>query len=175
MKINPVNKLIFMKNMLPLIFVLLIFASCAKTNDISEEKSEILKLHNAQRDYHFNKDSIAFASQLSENFISVNKGLISSPKKEETISRYNGYFSSVEFAKWDDITEPIIKFSDDGSMAYTIVDKIVAVTYKDQMGNTVLGETHFAWTTIYKKYGEQWKIDCVTSTERPAELNKHED
>ncbi len=161
-----------MKKVFPLIIVLLIPASCTKTKmiDKSEEKSKILKLHNAQRDYHFNKDSIAFANQLSDNFISVNRGLISSPKKEETISRYNGYFSSVEFIKWDDVTEPIIRFSDDRSMAYTIVDKIVSLTYKDETGNTVEGKTHFAWTAIYKKYGEQWKIDCVTSTEKPADL-----
>jgi len=160
-----------MKKVFPLIIVLLIFTSCTKTKmiDKSEEKSKILKLHNAQRDYHFNKDSIAFANQLSDNFISVNRGLISSPKKEETISRYNGYFSSVEFVKWDDVTEPIIRFSEDGRMAYTVVDKIVSLTYKDQIGNTVEGKTHFAWTAIYKKYGEQWKIDCITSTEKPAD------
>ena len=148
---------------------LLIFASCSKEMkfDPVKEKEKILTLHNAQRDYHFNKDSIAFVNQLSQHFISVNKGIISQPKKEETLARYNGYFSAVEFVKWDDVSEPIIKFSDDGSMAYTIVDKIVTVTYKDQEGNTAEGETHFAWTAIYKKYGQEWKIDCVTSTEKP--------
>ncbi len=161
-----------MKKILQLILVLFISTSCTKSKmiDKSAEKNKILKLHNAQRDYHFNKDSIAFANQLSDNFISVNKGLISSPKKGETISRYSGYFSSVEFIKWDDVSEPIIKFSDDGSMAYTIVDKIVTLTYKNQMANTVQGKTHFAWTAIYKKYGEQWKIDCVTSTEKPTDI-----
>ncbi|WP_298514459.1 nuclear transport factor 2 family protein [uncultured Kordia sp.] len=150
------------------ISLVLLFASCVKKQqfDPEKEKKEILKLHNAQRAYHFNKDSIAFANQMSANFISVNKGIISHPKKEETIARYNGYFSAVEFIKWDDVSEPIIKFSDDGSIAYTIVDKIVTVTYKDQTGNTVEGETHFAWTAIYKKYGQEWKIDCVTSTEK---------
>jgi len=158
-----------MKKILLFTFVLLVFESCtkSKTIDTLADKTKILELHNAQRAYHFNKDSIAFANQLSDDFISVNRGIISSPKKEETISRYNGYFSAVEFIKWDDVSEPIIKFSDDGSMAYTIVDKIVSLTYKDEEGNTVEGQTHFAWTAIYKKYGEQWKIDCVTSTQKP--------
>lgn len=140
-----------------------------KEVDFKIEKEAILKLHHAQRDYHFNKDSIAFANQLSENFISVNKGKISTPKQSETISRYHGYFSSVEFLKWDNVSDPIIKFSDDGSMAYTIVDKIVAVTRKDEAGNTIEDRTHFAWTAIYKKYEDGWKIDCVTSTNKPIE------
>ena len=111
--------------------------------------------------------SIAFANQLSDHFISVNRGEISHPKKEETISRYNRYFSSVEFVKWDDESEPLIRFSDDGSMAYTIVDKIVTLTYENENGVKVEGNTHFAWTAIYKKYGDEWKIDCVTSTKIP--------
>ncbi len=147
--------------------------SCNERNqlDLEAEKEKILKLHKLQRNYHFNKDSIAFANQLSDNFISVNRGEISSPKKAMTISRYNRYFSSVEFIRWDDISEPIIKFSDNGDMAYTIVDKIVEVTYNDKNGNTVEGKTHFAWTAIYKKYGDEWKIDCVTSTQKPSENN----
>ncbi|MEQ8583293.1 MAG: nuclear transport factor 2 family protein [Marinoscillum sp.] len=133
-----------------------------------EETSKIMALHRAQREYHFGKDSVAFAHQLSDQFISVNRGSISTPKRQETISRYHGYFSSVEFIKWDDLAEPIIRFSDDGSMAYTIVDKIVVTTYEDENGDTVEGSTHFAWTAIYKKYGDEWKIDCVTSTEEPV-------
>jgi hypothetical protein len=137
--------------------------------DISEDRKRILELHNEQRAYHFNKDSIAFVNQLSVDFISVNKGIISRPKREETIFRYNQYFSSVEFIRWDDETEPIIEFSDDGSMAYTIVDKIVVLTYKDEKGKKIEDKTHFAWTAIYKKHGGEWKIDCLTSTERPNE------
>lgn len=134
--------------------------------DFEKEKQQILELHHLQRDYHFNKDSVAFANQLSENFISVNRGLITSPTKEATVARYHDYLSSVEFEAWDDVTEPIIRFSNDGTMAYTIVDKIVKLTYKDESGNDIYDETHYAWTAIYKKYGDRWKIDCVSSTEQ---------
>ncbi|MCA0151656.1 nuclear transport factor 2 family protein [Winogradskyella vincentii] len=137
--------------------------------DIEKEREEILKLHNQQRDNHFNKDSIAFANQLSDNFISVNRGKITMPTKEENIKRYNSYFSSVNFVKWDDVSDPIIRFSEDGSLAYTIVNKIVEVTYKDDDGNTSNSATHFAWTAIYKKYNGEWKTDCVTSTQIPSE------
>jgi len=161
---------------LKFLIILLVIAltSCSnqKGFDRDTETKAILELHNLQRDYHFNKDSISFANLFSKDFISVNKGVISRPEKNETISRYNSYFSSVEFVKWDDITEPIIKFSEDGTLAYTIVDKIVKVTSKNPLGETIESETHFAWTTIYKKYGNAWKIDCVTSTEKPNDVEK---
>ena len=158
-------------NKLYLISLLIVLCfSCNKPVSFSIEKetANILKLHHAQREYHFNKDSIAFANQLSKNFISVNKGEISKPTKEATISRYNNYFSSVEFVKWDDVSEPIVRFSDDGSLAYTIVDKVVRVAYKNENDSLVESETHFAWTAIYKKYDNDWKIDHVASTDKPS-------
>ena len=152
------------------LLILFLFA-CKETKDIDFElaKNQILELHHAQRDYHFKKDSVAFANQLSENFISVNKGEISFPEQSETIVRYHSYFSSVEFLKWDDASNPIIKFSDDATMAYTIVDKIVAVNHKNETGETIEGQTHFVWTAIYRMYGNEWKVDCVTSTNKPIE------
>ncbi len=147
--------------------------SCSKQGQFDEKKetAAILKLHNLRRDYHFNKDSIAFVNQLSENFISVNKGVITRPSRSETLKRFSNYFSSVEFVKWDDVSEPIIKFSEDGTLAYTIVDKMVQVTFEDAEGKTVNEETHFAWTAIYRKCGDEWKIECVTSTDRPSDLS----
>ena len=158
-----------MRFKLIIILIITLLFSCSKHGefDKKQETEEILKLHNLQRDYHFKKDSISFVNQLSENFVSVKKGVITRPERSETLKRYNGYFSSVEFLKWDDVTKPVIKFSEDGTLAYTIVDKMVQVTYKDESEETVYGETHFAWTAIYKKYGNEWKIECVTSTERP--------
>ncbi len=154
------------------LFLLIIVAvSCNKKPQFDEEiaKAQILALHNLQRTYHFEKDSIAFANQLSDDLISVNKGIVTTPNKKETISRYHKYFSSVEFVKWDDVTAPKIRFSENGTLAYTVVDKIVKVSYKNENKETTEGETHFAWTAIYKKYGDEWKIDCITSTNKPIE------
>lgn len=159
--------------MLPRVLTILLFLvalqSCEgpETIDFAREKEEILKLHEKQREYHFGKDSVSFANQMADNFISVNRGIISMPGRDETVRRYNGYFSSVEFRKWDDLSEPIVRFSSDGKLAYTIVDKIVETEEISEEGDTVVGSTHFAWTAIYRKLKGVWKIECVTSTERP--------
>lgn len=147
-----------------------IITSCNNNQevDFTVEREKILELHNAQRDYHFNKDSIAFANMFAEDFVGVGKGLINTSTKVERITRYHKYFSAVEFVKWDDVTEPIIKFSDDGSLAYTLVDKLVVLKYKNQEGEEVEGKTHYAWSTIYRKHNDTWKIESVTSTDRPV-------
>ena len=150
------------------ILILSITLSCQPTPqlDLEKERNTIIALHELQREVHFEKDSIGFANLLSDNFISVNRGEISHPSKEELISRYHGYFSSVDFIRWDDVSEPIIKFSDDGRLAYTIVDKVVELSTENLEGETVKDTTYFAWTAIYKKYPTGWKIDCVATTNK---------
>ena len=72
-----------------LILASLIFVSCDQHPvDFDQAKKEILSMHHAQRDFHFGKDSIAFLNQLSEDFISVNRGK-SCNQKGRTLSRYD--------------------------------------------------------------------------------------
>lgn len=155
------------KRVVSLLIFFLLCCCSEKKIPLEEETVKILQLHEAQRGY-FNKDSITFTDQFSDTFISVNKRLISKPEKEVAISRCHRYFFAVEFVKWDDVSPPVVKFSDDGSMAYTMADKIVTVPYPDEKGNLKTNETHFPRVAIYKKYGNEWKIDAVVSTNKPT-------
>jgi hypothetical protein len=147
-----------------IVFVLVTFFCCTPKVDLEIEKQAILSIHHAQRAQHFQKDTMAFVDQFSDNYISVNNGIISSPSRKESIERFGSYFSSVDFIKWDDVSDPIIQMSLDGTMANTIVDKEVIVSYRDTSDQIKKDTTFFAWSAIYRKYDNEWKIDCVTST-----------
>ena len=152
------------------IFFLLLLSSCRQSQDLNPtlERDEILRLHHLQKKFHFEKMVDEFVDLLSENHISVNRGEIKKPSRQDHTTRFTRYFESVEFEKWDDIEPPVIRFSDDYSMAYTIVDKEVVVRYMNEDGNEVRELTKFSWVAIYKKYGEDWKVDCVASTNQPS-------
>ena len=136
--------------------------------DGNAERQAILALHHAQRDYHFDKMVEEFVSLMSDSFISVNKGEISRPTKEANRTRFSNYFNAVEFEKWDDKDPPIIRFADDYSLAYTVVNKEVALRYQHDAEPPERETTHFSWVAIYKKYHDGWKIDCVASTNLPS-------
>jgi hypothetical protein len=150
------------------ITILIVFSCQAPSEapDLDAARAKILELHDAQRDYHFEKRASESADLLSEEMISVNRGEISSPTREENETRFGEYFASVEFVEWDDQTDPVIRFSDDGTMAYTVVDKKVTIRTADQQGQTVQQTTEFAWVAIYRKKGDSWEIECVASTNK---------
>ena len=164
-----------MKNWLPLIFAGFLFACQAPKKKPTHHLEAVLSLHHAQRDHHFQKDSVAFVDQLSTEFISVNRGKITRPSRAEMLSRYHSYFSAVEFVRWDDLMEPVLRFSDDSSMAYSIVDKMVTVRYPATDGKTIEDSTHYAWATVYRREGEKWQVESVTSTNEESISGKIEE
>ena len=145
-----------------------LFAACSSF-DREEEVQKILEIHRAQRDHHFNAEAEAFVRQLTADFVSVNRGVVTEPTFRENVDRFDDYTNSVRFLKWDDLVKPIVRFSDDGSMAYTIVRKMVEIKLPGIAGDSVVEQTAFAWTSIYKKTDDGWKIESVTSTNKPPE------
>jgi len=146
--------------------ICLSLASCYNRSvpDLEKEKQEILQLEAKQREYHFAKNAKDFVTMFSSEFLSISHGKIDEPTRKESFDRFAAYLKKVEFIKWDDNKEPVVRFSRDGSMAYTAIDKTVITKSMDGNGKEIFDTTKFAWLTVYKKENNNWKIDCVTST-----------
>lgn len=150
-----------------LIFLLLLF-SCSPARHINfdNETKEILQLNANQRDYHFKKNAKAITDLSSDDFLLVDGGVVSQPKREDQFKRFHAYFSAVEFIKWDDIKEPVIRFSKDATIAYVAVEKQVILKGLNKSNNVVTDTSHFAWISIYKKGKNGWELDVVASTRK---------
>ena len=96
-------------------FLLLI--ACNSKPDLEKEKQTILSMLQTERKAHFDRNADLFISEFADSMISVNKGVVSAPTKEQQKERIGKYFGSVQFIKWDDTADPVIRFSDDGSLA----------------------------------------------------------
>lgn len=148
--------------------LLLLTIRCTHPN-VSADRAKLMKLHEQSREFHFTKDAQAMVDGFADNFISLNRGKIDSVlSREEEASRFQRYFNAVEFKKWDDVHPPIIRFSDDHSLAYMTIDKLVVLEAKDTLGNLFEETTHFAWISIFRKQSDgDWRLECVASTNEP--------
>lgn len=121
-------------------------------------------LHNEQRQAHMEKNvSLLFRDSLTD-YIEVNRGLIKKPTNSESRNKFQSYFDSVDFIKWDDVSSPIFSFSDDGTMATTVVDKLVITRSKS--GGNRFDTSHYAWLAVYKKINGKWRMHRMGSTNR---------
>ncbi|MES2411933.1 MAG: hypothetical protein V4535_10875 [Bacteroidota bacterium] len=149
-----------------LLFILVISCQNSDKFDLESETKEVLKAEAKAREYHFEKNVKALVGGFSKDFISINKGKIEKPTYDESFKKFDSYFKSVEFIKWDNNATPIVRFSEDGSIAYVAVDKLVIVKFDDEKGNKGIDTINFAWLSVFKKQSGRWSLDCIASTNR---------
>lgn len=119
-------------------------------------KSEILALHKALIDAHLNKDVDFFVQDLSEDYMSISHGEILRPTKEEIRATFGSYLNNTEFTEYRDLCEPIVGFSQDGSVAWSIVQVKVAGKRTMDDGSKRDMDSTWAWLTLYERQGDKW-------------------
>ncbi len=125
---------------------------------------ELMQLQQQGRAAHFGKDAKLLVSVFADDFINIGAGKITRPTREESRNRLQAYFDRSEFLEWDDISPPIIRVSQDASMAYILVHKRVRLKAKNEKGDLEEETTIFAWMETYEKHNGKWTLTAVTST-----------
>jgi hypothetical protein len=144
----------------------LILLSCNRKTDLNKEEKAIRDLLQQERKAHFDRNTDLFVAGFADSMTAVNKGKVTTLSREQNKKRVEPYFNSVEFIKWDDVTPPVIRFADDGSLAYAIVQKLVILTYPDSTGKAFYDTAHYAWASVYRKQEGEWKVECNISTNK---------
>jgi hypothetical protein len=153
------------KNSVLILLSSLFLLSCDKPNLDLEEKAILRLLKNEQR-AHLEKNADLLISNGVPGSFMVNRGEVSQPTDKEISDRFNRYFGSVNFLKWEDTANPIIRFSDDASLAYAIIQKQVILTRKEDVTSKP-DTTDFAWISIWRKANGKWKMESMASTNKP--------
>jgi hypothetical protein len=155
------------------LFILATACNSNQPDSPQEDEAKMLRLHEQSREHHLRKDARAMFEQSTDDMLSVNAGRIHKVSKEKDAAGFQQYFDAVEFRKWDDVTPPVVRFSEDRSLAYVIVDKIVVLETNDTTGTRIEETTHYAWVSIYRKQNDgNYKMECIASTNQPEQVVK---
>ena len=124
--------------------------------DFEVFRSEIIALHEKEIEAHLNKDIEFFVQDIADDYIAVSYGEIRKPTIEEIRSQFTSYPNNTVFTKYEDLCEPIIRFSKDGSLAWAILQ--VAVKGRRTRDDRSVKNLDFtcAWITIYERQDDKW-------------------
>lgn len=146
-----------MKNsMFLLLVVLLLSACCREQPDIESYKQEILELHRGFIEAHLAKDVESIAGPTADGYLFVTDGEVNASNADIVAEWLEDYFARTEFTEYSDVADPIIGISDDGSLAWAIVQVRVAGTSKADDGAEKPFDTVWAWITLYSREGDRW-------------------
>jgi hypothetical protein len=148
----------FVKNFLKTLAVcsVYLFVACRPAPNFDTLRKEILDLHQKTIDAHWKKDVEFFTKDISDDYFSAGNGEIRNPAKEEITSQFERYLQGTTFTEYRDVREPIIRFSKDGSMAWSLVQVRVAGRSQAEFGTERDFDTTWAWITLYERQGDGW-------------------
>ena len=132
--------------------------------DLTRDLEALAQLQQQERRAHLEEQPALIVNMLADTLIQVKNGKVDRFTKDQMTERFIEYFDAVEFIKWEDAQPPLYSVSPDGNMASILIQKLVIVATTD---NSVSSRdtTRFAWTELWRKNQERWKLYQVTTTD----------
>ena len=154
-----------MKHRLPLIFSFLFLVTAGlgplffhgrPSPGFSALRQEILDLHHKTIDAHLKKDPGFFTEHMAEGYFAVQNGEIRRPTREDAAGEYARYLATTTFTEYRDLQEPLVGFSKDGSIAWSVVRVKVAGSERAETGPERDFDLVWAWVTLYERKDGRW-------------------
>lgn len=146
-----------------------ISTGCSPAPDPEQRRQEIVALHQSLIQAHWDKDAAALAALTADDYLAVSHGEVVPMSASEVEVMLAPYLAETEFSHYEDVAEPIVGISDDGSTAWSIVQVRVAGTRTDEDGVAHTFDAVWAWLTLYRRDGDGWQKIADVSTQRPFE------
>ena len=147
--------------------LLSLVAGCCQEPDLEASRQEILDLHASFIQAHLDKDAAYLAGPTADDYLAVVNGHVRPMDADDVEARLAPYLAETEFSHYEDVAEPIVGFSDDGSLAWTIVQVRVAGDRTGDDSETYSFDTRWAWLTLYRRDADTWQRIVDVSTNRP--------
>lgn len=154
-------------------FTLLLFVACAASAsaepsaDLEKEKAELLRIHKSDREAHLKTDVDRLLENSPEEMVSVGRGKINRSSKDDARKMFTGYFRDAKYYEWDDVEEPIIRISNDASLAWMITRTRVRRVQKKADGAEQEEKFVYAGIMTYEKRDGRWvRVANVSTAEQ---------
>lgn len=140
-------------------------ASAHPSPDLEKEKAELLRIHKSDREAHFATDADKLLAHSPDGeFISVSRGRITHGTKDEARKMFTGYFRDAKYFEWDDVEEPIVRISNDATMAWMITRVRIRRVQKNVDGTEKEEKAVYAGIMTYEKRDGRWMRTANVST-----------
>ena len=155
------------------LFILVIISlatavGCQHGGDPEASRTEILDLHQGFIQAHLDKDVETLVAPLAQDYLLVRDGEVLTMTPDQVREGLAEYLARTRFLAYEDVSEPIVGLSRDGSTAWSIVQVRVAGSPQEPEAGGKAFDTTWAWVTLYERRGDGWTVIADVSTYRPT-------
>ena len=146
-----------------------LFFGCRPSPDFDALRREILDLHLKTVDAHWKKDPGFFTAHMADGYFAVQNGKVRRPSRKDIAAEYERYLATTTFTEYRDLQEPLVGFSRDGSVAWSVVQVKVAGSERAETGPENKFDLVWAWITLYERKDGRWIWLGEASTFKPVD------
>jgi len=128
--------------------------------------SQILALHEKVLQAHRVNDVNMLMEDAADDYVLVTSGEVIYPTAEEREFRFGEYFAITTFDKYEDSIAPLVKISNDGSLAWLIA-RVSVSAIQEVSGQEQALEFISAWIELYEKRDGCWTQTGNVSNFKP--------
>jgi hypothetical protein len=107
---------------------------------------------------HRENDLAAWTSLEADEYVEASGGRVTFPTREERRTRRAPYLRETRFTRYEDLREPIVEVSDDGTMGWLIAEVAVRGTRTRADKTEEPVEFVAAWIELYRKMDGRWRL-----------------
>jgi len=140
--------------------------TCWSADIESGDLSQILALHEKVLQAHRANDVNMLMEDASDDYVLVTSGEVIYPTADERALRFGEYFAITTFDKYEDSIAPVVRVSDDGSLAWLIA-RVSVSAVQEVSGQEQALEFISAWIELYEKRDGRWTQTGNVSNFKP--------
>lgn len=149
-----------------LLVLCMVIEACVPREGVDNDVAILMEFQVQERKAHLEKDVSQMVEMMHDTVCQIKGGTVTYFTKDQMARRFGQYFSMVEFIKWEDSNPPVLTLSQDHSLAHVLVQRHVELVVKDSV--STVEKTDFAWTELWKKKNDRWRLYTITTTDRPG-------
>jgi hypothetical protein len=132
--------------------------------DLEAARAELLNTIHRDRLAHYRADPVLLASCTGGAFLSVNGGKVRTITPSGQREMFERVFRGAHYHEWDDVEPPVVRVSDDGSMAWVVSKLKVRRTAPNDTGQPSEQSFDYAGIMVYEKREGRWVKTANVST-----------
>ncbi len=130
----------------------------------AEDHDAILALHQQDRRAHLAGDAELLAAGMADYIWEASRGRLTRLARGDVRERFAAYFSGVRYSVWDDLVQPHVAVSSDGSSAWMAVHIEAALSPRDESADGPQRTFESSWIATYEKQHGGWVMIGISSS-----------
>ena len=150
------SKLKLKSGLILLIGLACMAAACNRSGgNRADDVKELLAMHKQILEAHKQNNVEMWNSIEAETVTVASKGMLTEVSLKDRLPNRRSYLQTTKFEKYEDLRPPIIKVSDDGSLAWLFA-QVEIKGERELNGNRVQFHDVWAWVELYERRNGKW-------------------